>query len=188
MLRVLWVFVVVLGLTAPALAAPVPVPPVPVPPGNFASLSTSAVASVDRDKQTVVCQYTTTVPVHVTEYRTVERIIEVQGMKRTVTEAVPVTVTKMVTQTRAVAWSARGGKAIDGLGKPLSWDEVVRRLQPNSAVFTGTGTEVDPRHLKLFKPETVILLSPDPASTPVDVPVPVPLPQGVPVPMPVPVP
>lgn len=186
MLRVLWVFLVIPVLAMPALAAPAPTPPAPVPHGQYANLSTATVAKVDRDTQTITWTYTVTVPVNVTEMRAVERIIEVQGMKRSVIEMVPVTVTRMVVQERATVWSAKENKAIDALGKPLSWDELIRRIQPNSAVLTGSGSAVDPRYLRLFKPDTVILLAPDQGSTPI--PVPVPLPEGVPVPLPMPIP
>lgn len=99
-------------------------------------------------------QETITVPVKVFQ----------DGQETTRTETR--TVTKWVCEMKLARWDAARGKALGADGKPIAAAELAGRLKKGDTILVGLGDSVDSAWLKALKPETVILLTPEPKGMP----------------------
>jgi len=129
-------------------AAPLPpqTPPPKEPPPTLIP-----VVEIDPVKGTIMTQHT--------EYRlvpvTVEKVVERDGKKIAylVTEHRPVPVT-----TRRL-WAMTNLQAFTADGKPLPPAELGKRLTPGALLLSAAGEELpEPAYLKLFKPDTVVVV------------------------------
>jgi uncharacterized protein YkwD len=89
---------------------------------------------------------------------------EIDG--RIVTEKVPVTAARLVTEKQRQDWSAKDGKAMDAKGTALSMADLAKRLKKNNAVLVAIGERVDPSYLTILRADAVILLAPLPPEPP----------------------
>jgi hypothetical protein len=129
-------------------AAPLP-PQTPPPKGPPPTLI--PVVEIDPVKGTVMTQHT--------EYRLVPvqvpKEVELEGKKvvMLVTESRPVSVI-----TRRL-WAMTDLQAFTADGKPLPPAELGKRLVPGALLLSAAGDELpEPAYLKLFKPDTVVVV------------------------------
>jgi hypothetical protein len=146
----------ILALSAQAFAAPLPPQPkAPKGPGPQFLI----VASADIARGTITTEHTvqTLVPVQTT------RVVERDGRKVQET----ITVYRTVYRTEHRAQSLAGLKAFTAAGKPLSGQELGKRLEAGTVVLlSSSGAMPEEAYLKLVKPDTLVLVSEAPVAVP----------------------
>lgn len=130
-----------------------------------------------------------TVKYPVTSYKTVNETVNVEVVRKVdgkeVKVLVPETVTKMVVITEWKVTEVRLGDAgvavTDATGKAVSRDDVLKRLEKETAILRAVGGPADPFYLQTTKPDTLVLVTPIPPPQPAT-----PAPGGKVVPTPIP--
>lgn len=95
-----------------------------------------------------------------------------------VTKAVTVTVCKTQWKVVEIPMGQPGVSVTDGTGKAVSQDDVLKRLEKETAILRAMGGPADPFYLQTTKPETLVLVTPLPPPQPAApvMPAPVPVP------------
>jgi hypothetical protein len=145
--------IAILGLSARAFAAPLP--PQPKPPPKGPPPRFVVVASVDLAVSIMTTEHMVAVFVPEQTTRTVER----EGRKVQET----VTVYRTVYRTEHRTQRFAGMKAFTAEGKPLSQEALGKRLAPGTVLLLSNGGAMpEEAYLKLFKPDTLVLVSQPP--------------------------
>ena len=144
------------AVLASAVAAPAPDEAVKLPTGPAPA---TVLMSVTKDGEFEITQAS---QVPTLEERT--RTVNVDG--RPVTEKYVVTVFKMVQVTRRI--KGEGVKVYTAAGKEVDAKDVPDKLKkPTAVLFANDGNKVDPFYLKIIKPDTLVIVAPQPAPAPV---------------------
>ncbi len=167
MLTVLYLAVVFGFVSAPQAADS------PSIQGSMPSVALAQATSKD-GTITLTVKYPLTVEKNVAETNQIEVVTMVDGKE--VKVLVPETKTKTVLVTQwcvtEVGLGDPGVLVSDAMGKAVTPDVVLKRLEEETAILRAVGGPVDPYYLQTTKPETLVLVTPLPPS-PLDTAVPV---------------